>query len=143
MVSKIEDIVYGEYIIKRGLLYTPTHEWVRIEGNRIVVGITDYAQKKLTDIVYVEAPEIGKTVKKGEVVTHVESVKSVGDIYAPVSGKIVGWNKELEESPEKINEDPYGEGWIVMLEVENEEELKTLLKPEEYVEVIKKEESES
>jgi len=134
-------LFYKEYKVLKGILYTRTHEWIKVEDKKGIVGITDYAQKKLRDIVYVEEPEIGKRVKRGEVLTVVESVKAVGEIYAPVSGTIVGWNERLSEDPSIVSTDPYGEGWIVALEIENREELKELLNAEEYIKVLEEEES--
>ncbi|HYV09174.1 MAG TPA: glycine cleavage system protein GcvH [Thermoplasmata archaeon] len=98
------------------LRYTKDHEWAKLEGKRAWIGITDYAQTELTDVVYVELPPIGKVVKQGEPLGTVESVKAVSEIFAPVSGKVVEVNKALEERPEIVNKDPYGEGWMVVLE---------------------------
>ena len=98
------------------LRYTKDHEWAKLEGKRAWIGITDYAQTELTDVVYVELPPIGKVVKQGEPLGTVESVKAVSEIFAPVSGKVVEVNKTLEEKPEIVNKDPYGEGWMVVLE---------------------------
>ncbi len=98
------------------LRYTKDHEWAKLEGKRAWIGITDYAQTELTDVVYVELPPIGKVVKQGEPLGTVESVKAVSEIFAPVSGKVVEVNKALEEKPEIVNKDPYGEGWMVVLE---------------------------
>jgi len=98
------------------LRYTKDHEWAKLEGKRARIGITDYAQTELTDVVYVELPPIGKVVKQGEPLGTVESVKAVSEIFAPVSGKVVEVNKALEEKPEIVNKDPYGEGWMVVLE---------------------------
>ncbi len=98
------------------LRYTKDHEWAKLEGKRARIGITDYAQTELTDVVFVELPPIGKVVKQGEPLGTVESVKAVSEIFAPVSGKVVEVNKALEEKPEIVNKDPYGEGWMVVLE---------------------------
>ncbi|TLZ69419.1 MAG: glycine cleavage system protein GcvH [Methanobacteriota archaeon] len=98
------------------LRYTKDHEWAKLEGKRARIGITDYAQTELTDVVFVELPPIGKVVKQGETLGTVESVKAVSEIFAPVSGKVVEVNKALEEKPEIVNKDPYGEGWMVVLE---------------------------
>lgn len=118
--------------VKEGLKYTKTHEWVLMKGNVAVVGISDHAQKELTDIVYVELPEVGKEVKKGDELCVVESVKSVSEIYAPVSGKVVKVNPTLEESPETINESPYDDGWLVELEITDKSDLDSLLDAQEY-----------
>ncbi len=109
------------------LLYTESHEWVRTEGKDATVGITDYAQNQLKDIVYVEMPEIGLKFKKGDSLGVVESVKTVADLYSPVTGRIVETNAALKDHPQFVNEDPYGKGWIVKVEVESKEELKGLL----------------
>ena len=101
------------------------------------IGVTDYAQKSLHEVVYVELPEIGKEVNPGETVAVLESTKAIADVYCPAKGKVVAINKQLEDSPELINKDPYGEGWIC--EVEIEEEPKELLSPEQYAEFIKEE----
>ena len=135
-----EDIVYKGYKIRRGLYYTKTHEWLKVEEERGRVGITDYASKKLRDIVYVEEPEVGKEARQGEVLTTVESVKAVGEVYSPVTGKIVGWNEKLRDRPELVAEDPYGEGWMVLIEMRDKEELKGLLSAEDYVKLIEQEE---
>ncbi|MEW5937717.1 MAG: glycine cleavage system protein GcvH [Candidatus Thermoplasmatota archaeon] len=118
------------------LRYTESHEWVRIEGARARIGITDFAQQELTDVVYVELPEVGKDYKKGEVIAVVESVKSTSDIYAPVSGAVAEINRALENAPEIINQDPYGEGWLAVLSLKDERELGSLLTPEQYRAVI-------
>ena len=122
--------------VRDGLKYTDTHEWLNVKGNTVVIGITDHAQNELTDIVYVELPEIGKEVKKGEELCVVESVKSVSEIYAPVSGRIVTVNKKLEDSPEIINESPYDDGWLVELEIKDKSEIDDLLDAESYRRVI-------
>lgn len=132
-----------EVVIDDSLLYTETDEWVRLEGGKATVGITDYAQKKLQDIVGVEPPEPGTRVKKGDVVAYVESVKASSEVYAPLSGVVTESNEELIMSPEKINQDPYGEGWIFRLEPDNPEEAKSLLTHEQYVELLRKKEKHS
>jgi len=113
--------------VRDGLKYTKTHEWIKIKDNAAVVGITDHAQEELTDIVFVELPEIGKEVKKGEELCVVESVKSVSEIYAPVSGKIIKVNDKLDDSPEIINESPYDDGWLVELDISDKSEVSDLL----------------
>jgi glycine cleavage system H protein len=114
------------------LLYTESHEWVREEGGHAIVGLTDYAQTQLRDVVYVELPKIGAEVKKGESTGVVESVKTVADIFSPISGKVVETNLTLKNSPQFVNEDPYGKGWIVKMEVRDREELRGLLSSEAY-----------
>lgn len=111
--------------------YTREHEWVRVEGNTAVVGITDYAQEQLGDIVYVEPPEEGEIVAKGDSLGVVESVKSVSDVYAPVSGKISEAN-DLKDNPEIVNEDPFSEGWIAKIEMSDTSELNDMLSAKEY-----------
>ncbi len=119
-------------VIKEDLLYTKEHEWVKIEGDIAIVGITDYAQEQLGDIVYVELPEVGKNVKQMEAVATIEAVKTAADVYSPLSGEVVEVNKELENKPELINQDPYGKGWIFKLKVLNPDEVNNLMKGEEY-----------
>ncbi len=109
------------------LRYTKEHEWIRIEGDNVVIGVTDYAQDALTDVVWVELPEIGSVVGSMESFASVESVKSVSEIYAPVSGKVLEVNASLEDSPEQINEDPYGNGWICKMAISDPAELGDLL----------------
>lgn len=115
-----------------GLLYTKEHEWIRIEDNLGIIGITDYAQDALGDVTFVELPKIGDGIRQFEVFASVESVKAVSDVYAPVSGKIIKINEGLLESPELINQSPYGEGWMVVLETYNEKEKKDLMSASEY-----------
>ena len=118
--------------IPEGLQYTKDHEWIKVEGKRVIVGITDHAQHELTDIVFVELPKVGRTLKAREVLGVVESVKSASEIYAPISGKVVDANKALENAPETINQDPYGKGWIAVIEPADAGELKGLLTPAAY-----------
>ena len=110
-----------------GLHYTESHEWIRIEGERAVVGITDYAQDALTDVVWVELAEVGAKVGAMEPCASVESVKSVREIYAPGSGEIVESNEALEDTPEAINQDPYGQGWIFTLRMDDASQVEGLL----------------
>ena len=113
--------------IRDDLKYTDAHEWLKIIDNTAIIGITDYAQSELTDIVFAELPEVGKELIKGDELCVVESVKSVSEIYAPISGKVVRINEKLEDTPEMINESPYDDGWLVELEIKNERELEDLL----------------
>jgi len=115
-----------------GLLYTESHEWVKDDGSQVTIGLTDYAQSQLKDIVYVELPEIGSEYKKGEAIGVVESVKTVADIFSPITGRVVERNLDLKGHPEFINKDPYGKGWIVKMEVRDREELKGLLSAKAY-----------
>jgi len=110
-----------------GLRYTKEHEWIRIEGDSVIIGVTDYAQDALTDVVWVELPEIGAVVESMESFASVESVKSVSEIYAPVGGEVLEVNDSLEDSPEQINEDPYGNGWICKMSLADASELENLL----------------
>jgi glycine cleavage system H protein len=114
------------------LKYTDSHEWIRIDGDIITVGITDHAQDQLTDLVYVKLPMPGRRVKAREDVAVVESVKTASDVYAPVAGEIIEVNDELENNPGRVNEDPYGDGWLYKLEVKNPEDLEDLLEPAAY-----------
>jgi len=122
--------------VRDDLKYTETHEWLKLDGDKAKVGITNHAQSELTDIVFVEFPEIGKEVNKGDEICVVESVKSVSEIYAPVSGKIININKKLEDEPEIINKNPYDDGWLVELEIKDKSELDSLLDAEAYKKLI-------
>ena len=122
--------------VRDDLKYTETHEWLKLDGDKARIGITDHAQSELTDIVFVEFPEIGKEVNKGDEICVVESVKSVSEIYAPVSGKIININKKLEDEPEIINKNPYDDGWLVELEIKDKSELDSLLDAEAYKKLI-------
>ena len=122
--------------IPEDLQYTKSHEWVRIEGDTVTIGITDHAQDELGDVVFVELPDEGATFDAGESFGTVESVKAVSDLYTPVGGEVVEVNSTLEDAPENINEDPYGEGWIVKLRTTDEADL---LSPEEYEKVVEEE----
>ncbi|SEV81316.1 glycine cleavage system H protein [Thermococcus thioreducens] len=130
-------IEVGEYKVKEGLYYTKDHEWVQVlDDGTVLVGISDYAQKELGDLAYVELPEVGKEVSKGEVLCELESVKAVSEVYAPVSGEVIEVNEELEDSPELINEDPY-ENWIAKLNPSNlDEELGELMDAKAYAEYL-------
>ncbi len=114
------------------LLYTETHEWVRVEGSQVTIGLTDYAQSQLKDIVYVDMPEAGAEFKKGESIGVVESVKTVADVYSPVTGKVIESNLTLKDHPQFVNEVPYEKGWLVKMGIQNQEELKGLLSSEAY-----------
>ncbi|MFJ1262829.1 glycine cleavage system protein GcvH [Capnocytophaga canis] len=118
------------------LKYTKDHEWVRVEGDLAVVGITDFAQKELGDIVYVEVETEGETLDKEEVFGTVEAVKTVSDLFLPVSGEIVSFNEVLEQSPEKVNTDPYGEGWMIKVKFSDASELDELMSADDYKELI-------
>lgn len=122
--------------IPANLQYTNDHEWILISNGKAKVGITDYAQDALGDVVFVDIPEVGKTVTVGETVTEVESTKSVSDIYAPLEGEIVEINEELDDAPELLNTDPYGEGWIFVLQVTANSAANALLTPDQYRELV-------
>ena len=143
LVSRSEEAVsYKGGVFPRGLKYSAKHSWVKdLGGGRVRVGVTDYAQKKLKAVVYVEPPQVGARVEAGSVLASLESIKAVVDVYAPVSGRVAAYNERLDDDPGLINRDPYGEGWIAELEVDDVEELEKLLTIEEYIEnVLKKEE---
>jgi len=118
------------------LKYTKDHEWVRIEGNIAVVGITDFAQGELGDIVFVDIDSVGDELNAGDVFGSVEAVKTVSDLYLPLSGKVVEFNEELESEPELVNTDPYGKGWIIKLEIAAGVDQSELLSADQYNEVI-------
>jgi glycine cleavage system H protein len=116
------------------LKYSEEHEWTRAEGNRVVIGITDFAQHELGDIVFVELPQVGDSLSFGEPFGSVESVKTVSELYAPISGKVVEVNGSLEDAPEKVNQAPYGDGWMVIVELSDASELDKLWSAEKYIE---------
>jgi glycine cleavage system H protein len=121
------------------LKYSKEHEWVLVEDNVATVGITDYAQDQLGDIVFVEMPAIGDKVSKEDAFGVVESVKAVSDIYAPVSGKVLEVNDDLPDNPEMVNEDPYGDGWMIKIEMNDPDELQDLMTAAEYEEYVAEE----
>ncbi|MBT3754180.1 MAG: glycine cleavage system protein GcvH [Flavobacteriaceae bacterium] len=122
--------------IKSELKYTKDHEWIQIEGNDAIIGITDYAQSELGDIVFVEIETIGDDLKKEEIFGSVEAVKTVSDLFAPLSGKIIEINEALEDNPELVNNDPYGEGWIIKMEIKDLSEIEDLLDADSYKDLI-------
>ena len=124
--------------IPNNLKYSKEHEWVRVEGNNVVVGISDYAQSQLGDIVFVELPEIGASVIAGKRFSVVESVKAVSDIFSPVSGKILAVNEGLNDAPEKINQAPYGDGWIAVIEMSDSNQLTELMDDTAYAAQVAK-----
>lgn len=117
--------------------YAESHEWARAEGDSIKVGITDYAQDQLGDIVFVELPEVGDTLDKGEEFGTVESVKAVSELYMPISGEIIAINSSLEESPEKVNNTPYSDGWMIEVKGENPSEMDDLMDSDAYLGTLK------
>jgi len=122
--------------IPEELLYTKDHEWARIEGDVAVVGITDFAQSELGDIVYLDVPSVGEMLSKGEKFGDIEAVKTVAEAYMPVSGEVVEFNEALESAPELVNASPYDEGWIIKIKFSDPSEFDTLLKAEEYKESV-------
>jgi len=122
--------------IKPELKYTKDHEWISIDGDNATIGITDYAQGELGDIVYVEIEALGEELEKEEIFGSVEAVKTVSDLFLPVSGEITELNEGLEDNPELINDDPYGEGWIIKMKISNQSELSDLLCADDYKELI-------
>lgn len=132
----------SEHNLPEELKYTKTHEWIRQEGensNVLVVGITDHAQQLLGDMVFVELPEVGEAVDSGDELGVVESVKAASDFYAPVSGKIIATNDDLQDSPALVNSDPYGDGWLIKIEMSNSEEFDELMSSEDYEDMLAEE----
>ncbi|PYP87357.1 MAG: glycine cleavage system protein GcvH [Blastocatellia bacterium AA13] len=124
------------------LSYTKDHEWLRVKGKSATVGITDHAQKQLGDVVYVELPKIGDRFETSEPFGSVESVKAVSEIYMPVTGTVVEVNESLNDSPEQVNEDPYTDGWMIVIDMENPAQVDALLSAAEYEDYLKEEASE-
>lgn len=123
-------------MLPKDLKYTQDHEWVKMDGNRVSVGITEYAQKELGDVVFVDLPSVGEKVTAKNSMATIESVKAVSEIFAPISGEILETNDALEHSPELVNQDPYGKGWIAIIEVSDPDELKELLTADGYAALI-------
>jgi len=122
--------------IPADLKYTKDHEWVKVEGDTAIVGITDFAQGELGDIVYVEVETLDETLDKDEVFGTVEAVKTVSDLFLPLSGEIVAFNESLEDEPEKVNTDPYGDGWIIKIKISDSSEMDSLLNDADYKELV-------
>ena len=118
------------------LLYTNDHEWVSIVGNVATIGITDFAQSELGDIVFVEFPELNSTVEKGQSAGSIEAVKTVADLYMPISGTVIAVNENLDDNPEAVNDTPYGDGWMVKVEIANQDEISDLLTASAYDDLI-------
>lgn len=121
------------------LLYSTDHEWVKVENGKAIIGITDFAQDQLGDVVFVEVPELGTDLGAGDGFSTIESVKAVSDVYSPIFGKVVEANEELSDAPQLINEDPYGKGWIAVVEIAAESELKELMDAEAYKKLLSEE----
>ena len=122
--------------IPQELKYTKDHEWVRVEGDQVVIGVTDFAQKELGDIVYVDVDTEGDTVEIEEVFGSVEAVKTVSDLFMPITGEVVVFNEELEDAPELVNNDPYDEGWMIKVAVSDASQLDNLLSADDYIELV-------
>ena len=122
--------------VPANLKYTKEHEWIRVEGNEAFVGITDFAQSELGEIVFVEVETVGETLSEGEVFGTVEAVKTVSDLYLPVDAKVLEFNQELEDAPELVNDDPYGKGWMVKIEISDASQLDSLLSAADYEALI-------
>lgn len=118
------------------LLYTKDHEWIKIDGENAIVGITDYAQKELGDIVYVEVDTVGENLDKEETFGTIEAVKTVSDLFMPLSGEVTEFNEELESTPDVVNKDPYGQGWIIKMKFSNPDEVDQLLTAEKYMQLV-------
>ncbi|MGC8869288.1 MAG: glycine cleavage system protein GcvH [Sulfurihydrogenibium sp.] len=131
-----------EYKIPENLYYTKEHIWVKIENDVATIGITDYGQKQLGDVVFVDLPEVGREVESGEVIASVESVKAVSEVYSPVSGKIISVNEDLANDPSVINSDPYGDGWIADIQMSDPSEVEDLMTAEDYKAYLEEVESE-
>lgn len=123
----------------KNLKYSETHEWVKVDKDIVTVGITDFAAKRLTDLAYLELPSTGEKVNKGSSFGVVETVKAVSDLYSPISGKILKVNEDLSKEPDTVTEDPYGEGWMIIVKIEDLSELDALMDSEEYEQLVKKE----
>jgi len=142
----MEDIIVGKYVVKTDRYYTKDHEWALVKGNKAWIGITDYAQKELGDVVYIDLPQVGESYESGDTIANVESVKSVSPIYAPLSGTVVEVNETLSDEPHLINESPYEDGWIAVIELSDPMEVEDLMPAEDYaqllVEIVKEEKGE-
>jgi len=133
-IEKMENEMYP-----KNLKYSQTHEWVKVDKDVVTVGITDFAAKQLTDLAYLELPSIGEKVARGSSFGVVETVKAVSDLYSPISGKIIKVNENLSREPDIVTEDPYGEGWMIIVKIEDLSELDTLMDSEKYEQLVKKE----
>ncbi|RKZ00717.1 MAG: glycine cleavage system protein GcvH [Candidatus Hydrothermota bacterium] len=126
----------SEYKVPEDLKYTKEHEWAKIEGDVATIGITDYAQSELGDIVYIELPKVDSEVEQMAPIGTIEAVKTVADLYSPLSGKVIEVNEKLSQNPSIVNNDPYGEGWIAKIRISNPDEVKNLLSAEDYIELL-------
>ncbi len=143
----MDDILVGKYVVKADRYYTKDHEWALVKGNKAWIGITDYAQKELGDVVYVDLPQVGESYESGDTIANVESVKSVSPIYSPLSGTVVEVNETLSDEPHLINESPYEDGWLAVIELSDPMEVEDLMPAEDYaqllVEIVKDEKGET
>ncbi len=128
--------------VPNDLLYSKEHEWVLVEGDTATIGITDHAQSELGDVVYVELPETAPLQSSGDSFGTVESVKAVSEVYLPIDGDIIETNSDLEDAPEKVNDDPYGDGWMIKVRISDTSQLEDLLSPEDYVQYVQEETAE-
>jgi len=133
----MEDMVVGGYLIKGDRYYTKDHEWAYIRNGKAQIGITDYAQKMLGDIVYVDLPEKEQEIEAGETLANIESVKNVAPLYSPVTGTVVEVNEDIMDDPSLVNEDPYDAGWIAIVEMKDPTEVEDLMPAEDYAELLK------
>ena len=133
---KIKHLKINTMNLPADLKYTKEHEWLRIDGDVAVLGITDYAQSELGDIVYVEVPTVGEELSAGDTLGTIEAVKTVADVYMPIDGEVLEMNPDLDATPESINSDPYGNGWIAKIKITNPDQLNELLSAEQYKELI-------
>lgn len=122
--------------VPKNIKYTKDHEWIRVEGNEGYIGVTDFAQSQLGDVVFIEVETVGETIDKEASFGTIEAVKTVSDIFMPVTGEILEFNTKLETNPELVNKDPYGEGWIIKVKISNKEEIRTLYSAEEYEKML-------
>ncbi|MCX8164257.1 MAG: glycine cleavage system protein GcvH [Aquificaceae bacterium] len=143
----MEEIIVGKYVVRRDRYYTKDHEWALVKGNKAWIGITDYAQKELGDVVYVDLPQVGESYESGDTLANIESVKSVSPVYSPLTGTVVEVNETLRDEPHLLNESPYEDGWIAVLELSDPMEVEDLMPAEDYaqllVEIIKEEKNET
>jgi glycine cleavage system H protein len=123
-------------LVPENLKYTKDHEWIRVEGNQGYIGITDFAQEELGDIIFIEIETLNELIEKEEVFGTIEAVKTVSDLFMPVTGKVLKLNSKLEDHPELVNQDPYGEGWMIQISIENASELDLLLTADQYKQLI-------
>ncbi len=143
----MDEILVGKYVVKTDRYYTKDHEWALVKGNKAWIGITDYAQKELGDVVYVDLPQVGESYESGDTIANVESVKSVSPIYSPLSGTVAEVNESLSDEPHLMNESPYEDGWLAVIELSDPMEVEDLMPAEDYaqllVEIVKDEKGET